>query len=143
MSEAKFVEQFKKHLVAQYPDSHMSCIESPITSPGIPDVDFCVNGKEVKVEFKYSANGLGPEIRPTQVRWFKKRLKAGSNPWLMAKIYVDEEWLYFLVKGMDIVDLARSSGLGPWHTHSYRVYDEVEMDQGGWFSMINIMVKPQ
>ncbi len=143
MSEAKFVELFEKRAKEIYPDSHISRIESPITAPGYPDVDFCARGVNVQIEFKYSENGLPPEIRPTQVRWFKKRIKAGGRPFILAKILVEDEWLYFLVLGGNIENLARASSINAWISRgsAYRIFDEDEMNTGGWFSIFHIMMK--
>jgi len=60
----------------------LSWVESPMTSAGIPDLNYCCYGREGWVELK-----AGPdiEIRPTQVAWFKARIEAGGWPLFLIK----------------------------------------------------------
>lgn len=53
-----------------------------MTSAGIPDLSYCCYGREGWVELK-----AGPciEVRPTQVSWFKDRIKAGGWPLFLIK----------------------------------------------------------
>lgn len=83
--------QFRKRVVSciNKGGGHASSVESHATSPGIPDVDFCIEGVEGHVELKViTSSGL----RPTQALWFRRRVKAGGSPWIMVysplKIYL-------------------------------------------------------
>jgi hypothetical protein len=56
----------------------VSFVESKETSPGIPDLNWCIQSLEGWTELKYSYKGELPEIRPLQRRWTKNRIKAGG-----------------------------------------------------------------
>ena len=60
----------------------LSWVESPNTSPGIPDLSYCHRGVEGWVELK-----CGPfvEVRATQVNWFEDRIAAGGRPLFLAQ----------------------------------------------------------
>lgn len=114
MSEAKFVEEITQGLGSVIEDLHVSKIESPITSAGVPDLDIAGQGHEARVEVKFSFNGRAPEIRRTQVLWFKKRIAAGGCPWIMAKIKIEDEVVFYLVEGFHMQTLAMSSRIALW-----------------------------
>lgn len=59
--------------------AHYSMVESPETSPGIPDLNWCLNGREGWSELKYSGNGHLPHMRPLQIQWIRRRVAAGGN----------------------------------------------------------------
>ena len=74
--------QFRKWVVASIKKvgGHASSVESHATSPGIPDVDYCINGVSGHIELKvYGSKGL----RQSQILWFKHRIKAGGKPWIL------------------------------------------------------------
>ncbi len=56
---------------------HLSWVESHETALGIPDLNYCYKEVEGWIELK-----AGPdiEIRASQVRWMKDRIKAGGYP---------------------------------------------------------------
>ena len=67
---------------------HAENMEPSRTNPGIPDINYCVAGVEGNVECKYAIeDGLAPKIRPTQLVWFRERVRAGGYP--MLAYYVD------------------------------------------------------
>ena len=86
-------------------DAHQSWVESHVTSPGFPDLDVCSNGRVRQVELKVTKVGGEIVIRPTQYRWFKDRVRAGSNPLMWV---AHEKWHIivpgFMVWGLDNVN---------------------------------------
>jgi hypothetical protein len=62
------------------PPGHYTRIESPI-SPGVPDVNFCVNGPvEGWVELKYTERlPLEHPVLPTQKIWIRQHLERGGH----------------------------------------------------------------
>lgn len=111
MSEAKLVAEFKEAVEFLHKTAHMSEVESHLTSAGIPDVDLCIDGEEFHLEFKHSATNAPPKIRPSQVKWFKKRVAAGGNPWIVAHL---EGLGVLLIPGCFVGDLIKSSRRQEW-----------------------------
>lgn len=139
MSEAKFVEEIICEFTAIDSDIHISEVESHISSPGIPDLDVCSQGKEIHLEIKHSDNGVMPSIRPTQKKWFNRRVAAGGKPWVLARILdkKTKQWLTMLIPGHLIQLIVQSSSVDSWVKASDLVYSEDEMEIGGWFSILN------
>jgi len=77
------------------PSGHYSRVESE-TSPGIPDVNFCVRGVEGWVELKSTAKtsghpfrrrgDKGKGLRAAQIRWITGRVKEGGRVWILASV---------------------------------------------------------
>ena len=78
----------------------ISWVESPSTSPGIPDLSYCHKGIEGWLELKA---GPKPEIRVTQERWFEERIEAGGHPLILAQWGQD----YMVIPGSRISALRR------------------------------------
>lgn len=78
----------------------ISWVESPSTSPGIPDLSYCHKGIEGWLELKA---GPKPEIRVTQERWFEERIEAGGRPLILAQWGQD----YMIIPGSRISALRR------------------------------------
>ena len=121
-SEGDLWLQFAEHMK---PYGHFSRVESPETSDGIPDVDFCIGGTEGHIELKFNDfNRRKPKkefIRPSQVRWFRKRIKEGGHPWLFALFLVGGTRYYMLFD--DIESISKSiKWLYDWRRSSYRTW---------------------
>ena len=73
--------------------THVSWIESHETSPGIPDIEYCISdsygiGCRVNnVELKVLGHSM--EVRSSQLLWFRERVKAGGLPFLLIKVPID------------------------------------------------------
>ena len=78
----------------------ISWVESPSTSPGIPDLSYCHKGIEGWLELKA---GPKPGIRVTQERWFEERIEAGGHPLILAQWGQD----YMVIPGSRISALRR------------------------------------
>lgn len=81
---------------------HLSWIESHETSPGIPDIEYCVKtphqigGVVGNIELK--ALGDNMEVRPSQLKWFRERMAAGGNPLILVKVYIDSPRKFLMKK---------------------------------------------
>lgn len=100
MNEAKF-RKWAMDCIKKV-GGHASSVESHAMSPGIPDIDFCIDGVSGHIELKVcSSRGL----RQSQVLWFRKRLKAGGSPWILVfsteKVYLIAGEHYHHVLTMD------------------------------------------
>ena len=81
---------------------HWSRIESHATSLGVPDVNICLDGRDVWTELK---QGEDAHIRPSQYRWIKDRLNEGAaNIWVM---HHQEDMGFMLIKGRYIDQLKK------------------------------------
>lgn len=99
MSEAMFAIDVEDGILNHVDrEAHISYIESPLTAAGFPDMDICCLGESFKLEFKFSDNKTPPKMRPSQVKWFKKRIKTGRDDcFVLAKLRIDGEWNYCLI----------------------------------------------
>jgi len=102
MSEANFWKEIKKNIGHI---GHWSRIESHATADGFPDTAWTVMGTEAKIELKHGTIKKKIEIRPSQVRWFRKNVKNGGRPWLFAKIDNMVSPIYLLFKGETVLEI--------------------------------------
>ena len=111
MSEKKFQDLVLELFAAK--NAHAVNMEPATTNPGIPDINWCMEGIEGNLELKFAhENGAVPLIRPLQLVWFRERIKAGGYPMLAyyieGKEYSDE---VFLFQGRYIDHLATTKDL--------------------------------
>lgn len=57
---------------------HWQSIETGGTGRGVPDSNFCVNGREGWIEFKRT-EGWSVELRPEQISWLLERSARGGK----------------------------------------------------------------
>ena len=95
MSEANFWKEIKKNVGHL---GHWTRIESHATADGFPDTVLTIDAYETKIELKHAIDKV-PEIRPSQVRWFRKNVRNGGKPWVFAKIEINGVNNYFLIHG--------------------------------------------
>lgn len=105
-------EQFRRHL----PQVDWQSVETPLTGGGVPDANYCVDGREGWVEFKLARTN-GVVVRPDQVAWALRRIRHGGRVTFAVRrknVYLDELWL---VPGM-CAKLLHEVGLAhPWRDH--------------------------
>lgn len=103
---------------------HFCRVESHEVSNGIPDVDYCLRGTESHIELKFHNQLKLPKdfIRPSQVRWFRKRIKAGGRPWLLALFLVGGTRYYMLFD--DLEEICRLPTIWDWEIHAKRIWRE-------------------
>lgn len=74
MRDGDLRKLFKKHI----PKFHWQPIETGAMGSGIPDTNWCFEGQEGWVEYKWSDRGL-ITLRPEQVGWIIERTRHGGN----------------------------------------------------------------
>jgi len=75
---------------------HYSRIESNDTSPGIPDVHYCINGIAGFIELKIGDAPFGDRgLRKSQRDWFEMQVAQGGRVWILAQVGA----LCFLIPG--------------------------------------------
>ena len=70
---------FQSHL----PDIHWQRVESGV-GPGVPDINFCSNGIEGWIEFKFTTGWRSP-IRVEQNGWLQRRSRAGGRTFVATR----------------------------------------------------------
>lgn len=79
-------------------------IESHSTSIGFPDVEFCIDGCVGALELKAVASlSEHVHVRPSQVGWFRRRMKAGGKPILL--LWIADIDNYYLLRGTDLFNV--------------------------------------
>ena len=103
-NEAKLFALLKKHLKKV----HFTRIES-YTENGIPDVNACLNGKEIWIELKANpSKDLG--LSKWQRVWIAKRIKAGGTVFIMNR---PQKELTLKIYSGSLVLEPRTSGYEP------------------------------
>lgn len=118
-SEAKFrldLIELIKHW-----GGHVSAVESHYSSPGIPDLDYCLDGVEGHIELKFWG-AKPPEIRPTQIAWMRDRVKAGGHP-LMVMVRGPE---IYICHGQSATFLGRKPRLEHWRKAAWAIIESLE-----------------
>ena len=87
---------------------HSQRIETGGTGKGVPDVNYCHEGKEVWIELK-SIDGLKSELSPFQMAWLFNRSKVGGNCFVLIRKNnsKEKEIKLFHIKDMTIKELGK------------------------------------
>ena len=139
---------FQTMVLALFQNQHAHAVnmEPGTTNPGIPDINWCMGGIEGNLELKYGiSGGLAPHVRPTQVVWFRERIRAGGYPMLAYFIedreYTDEVYIY---QGRYIEHLATAKNIDDLDDiESLRIINPMEMIEGliseiaSWHDQLN------
>lgn len=66
---------------------HWQAIESGLTGGGIPDSNYCVDGKEGWVEYKLTNTypRLSRKLEPDQIGWHLRRARAGGRTFIAVR----------------------------------------------------------
>jgi len=110
---------------------HFERIESHETAIGTPDVEYCINGYNNRIELKYTSSEVkGLRLRASQCSWFKKRIKAGGQPWLLAFIELTGKHRgYVLIPGVDVPSLIYTTNVMEWLKAGVMVWrDTIDVD---------------
>jgi len=110
---------------------HFERIESHETAVGTPDVEYCINGYNNKIELKYTSSYRhGFRLRPAQCAWFKKRVKAGGQPWVLAKAELPGKSIgIVLIAGTDVPNLVHTTRVIEWLETGVMVWkDKIDID---------------
>jgi hypothetical protein len=104
---------------------HFERIESHETAVGTPDVEYCVGGYTNRLELKYTnSEKRGFRLRPAQAGWFRKRVKAGGQPWLLAQSDINGKRGYVLVAGSDVPALVSTTRVTDWLNAGVMVWED-------------------
>jgi hypothetical protein len=71
---------FRAHL----PAFHIVAIETGGTGRGIPDLEYCYQGKTGWIECKQTS-GFAVGLQPEQVAWLTRRARAGGRCWVAVR----------------------------------------------------------
>lgn len=71
--------------------AHLSWVESHSTSPGVPDLNYCIDGVEGWLELKSGSF----DVKASQVRWFEDRVAKGGWPLFL----IEMGGIFMLVPG--------------------------------------------
>ena len=97
---------------------HWQAIESGGTNRGIPDANACSGGIEFWVEYK-KTNGNGVPLRPEQVGWIERRVRAGGRVFVAIRLLKNNRDTLLLFHGKFVRPLYLSGlkvakPLGEW-----------------------------
>jgi len=107
------------------PYGHFERIESHETAVGTPDVGYCINGYTNHLELKFTnSEKKGFRLRPSQSGWFRKRVKAGGQPWLLAQSLIRDKRGYVLVAGADVPSLVYTTKIEDWLMAGCMVWED-------------------
>jgi len=93
---------------------HFERIESHETAIGTPDVGYCIRGYNNHMELKYTEKENGCILRPSQCAWFKKRVKAKGQPWLLLQMKIRDTRGWALIPGCDVPPLVHTKNVIEW-----------------------------
>jgi hypothetical protein len=127
------------------PYGHFERIESHETAIGTPDVDYCIGGYCNHIELKFTeSEKRGLRLRPSQAAWFRRRVKAGGQPWLLAQAVVRTKRGYVLVPGTNVPALARTTDIKDWLLAGVMVWeDKIIVEELVEFLSTFLIVEPQ
>jgi len=75
------------------PDFDWLSVETHVTSRGVPDSNYCIDGKEGWIELK-ACDGWRAGIRAEQVAWAERRLRKGGRVLLAIRRAKRELWIF-------------------------------------------------
>lgn len=124
---------------------HFERIESHETAIGTPDVDYCIEGYCNHLELKFTeSEKRGFRLRPSQAGWFRRRIKAGGQPWLLAQSIIRDKRGYVLVPGTNVPALARTTRIKDWLMAGVMVWeDQIVIEELVTFLDTFLIVKSQ
>jgi len=110
---------------------HFERIEAHETANGTPDVEYCIEGYTNRIELKFTDSfKKGFRLRPSQCGWFRKRVKAGGQPWLLAQSLIRDKRGYVLVAGDNVPDLVHTTKITTWYEAGVRVWeDKIDIEE--------------
>lgn len=116
--------RLQKYVLDNVDDTgHWTFIESKDVSPGIPDLNFCVNSIDGWIELKYGTDKNPPTLRPTQCAWFRRRAGVGGNCWLLMGAPFYEAHSFYLIPGIQVPGLVKATKLDHWKKEAQIKWD--------------------
>lgn len=92
---------------------HWQSIESPITGKGTPDLNYCYEGVEGWIELKKCTSNKVQSIKPEQVAWCERRLRAGGLTFFAVRHLKTEELWLIRGRGGRSLYIGGLSGVAP------------------------------
>jgi len=111
MNESKFSKHIRG-IIKSACGGHVSRVEAAESAAGIPDLDYCVHGREGHIELKVGSVKKPPDLLASQVRWFRKRIEAGGDPFFLC-LNTDNNAVY-LVDGQFFQQLSGKTDIATW-----------------------------
>lgn len=102
---------------------HFERIESHETAIGTPDVNYCIGGYNNHLELKYTEKEKKCILRPAQCRWFRARVKAGGQPWLLLHAFIRKTRGYALIPGTNVPQLVRTKDVSDWLSAAVMIWE--------------------
>lgn len=106
------------------PYGHFERIESHETAIGTPDVNYCINGYCNHLELKYTEKENGCKLRASQSAWFRSRVKAKGQPWLLLQAKIRDTRGYCLIPGTNVPGLVHTRDVKDWLYRGIMVWEE-------------------
>jgi Holliday junction resolvase len=113
MADGELRKIFRKHLAPRGFD--LASIETGGSEGGVPDMNGCRGGVEFWCEMK-RAEHWRCKIRPAQVGWIERRLRAGGRVFIAVRRDDTELWLYHgaAIRRLTDTRLDMVPSLGHW-----------------------------
>lgn len=114
---------------------HAVSVESHMTTIGIPDVHYCIEGVSGWIELKQTTTTKAPTVRPAQVQWITKEIAAGGTVFVYAYFEAlsdDGKDAWLLIPGKHIKELAQSARASDW----WDLATLVHFDKPKWTEVI-------
>lgn len=118
--EAKFWNYLRPKL-KHY--GHFERIESHATAIGTPDVNYCIKGYCNHLELKYTENETKCILRAAQSRWFRDRVKAEGQPWLLLHAHIRKTRGYALIPGANVPKLVHTKDVKDWLDKAVMIWE--------------------
>lgn len=108
--EARFWRWLRRRLLQQVPGVHLTRVENS-AEPGMPDVNYCLEGYESTLELKYTSRfPLKHKVSTSQRIWLRRRSRAGASVRVVVgtpkRIYLFRDAGVFLVNRLKSVGQA-------------------------------------
>ena len=111
---------FQKHI----PQAHWQSVETWSTGQGVPDLNYCIEGREGWIELK-AAKGLKVKFQPHQIAWLERRYRSGGRVWVAVRkrtLTIDQLWLVGGEHARELLTAGISSSLVEDAPRLARVY---------------------
>ena len=95
---------------------HLSFVESHLTSSGIPDIAYTIDGITGWLELKYGTPARAPHLRLSQRQWFKDNVSAGGMPLLLLASRRGNSVAYGLIRGELYAEMYQAKTLKKWES---------------------------
>lgn len=118
---------------------HFDRIESGSTAIGTPDVNYCIAGRHNHIELKHTdSESKGLTLRPSQVGWFNRRVRAGGKPGILVRSEIGGFNTHFYIPYHNVKFLAGVKNVEHWlHMAGYVWMGEIE-----WPTLRTILINP-